>query len=173
MTALPPYGATRRRPAPPVARRPFSWQPIAVFLFIGAMIACSVLWISAPEKWAVGSALLVIPILTLLTMPLFVRAARSGVPFDLAGIAAVGLFLRFFGALYRYNSRADAGIYHDIGTGLANSFRSLHFNVTVVGPIPGTGGMRYLAGIGEVLANNNEFANFLIFTWLGFLGCWL
>src|SRR5262249_48883686 len=53
------------------------------------------------------------------------------------------------------------------------SFRSLHFGVDPGAPMPGTGGMRYVTGIVEVVTNNNEFATFLVFTWLAFVGCYL
>lgn len=160
-----------RVPEPPEPRW-FSWQPLAVVLFLVCMVLIGWFWLADPFRWRFGSGLLVVPLLTLFTVPLFRRAARSGAAFDLAGLMAVGMLLRFISSLYRYDYRSDGGVYHQIGSVLAESFRNLQFDVDTERPIPGTGGMRYLTGLVEVFTNSNEFATFLVFTWLGFLGCY-
>jgi hypothetical protein len=115
---------------------------------------------------------LVIPVLTLLTVPLFIRRSR-GESFDLGGIMAVGLMLRFLGCFYRFDNAADGGVYVDAGRQLAQSYRHLDFGVNTGGSFPGTGGMRFLAGIVATITNTSAFAEFLVFTWLAFIGCYL
>ncbi len=159
-------------PAAAPERVGWSWQAIAVSLFIGCMVLIGWLWLSNPAEYPMGSALFVVPLLTLLTVPLFVRAARSGARFDLAGLMAVGLFLRFFATAYRALHLQDAGVYHIYGSQLAESFRRLQFDVDTDRPFPGTGGMRYVTGLVEVVTNSNLYATFLVFTWLSFIGCY-
>ena len=184
MTDLPirggqPAGAAARSYRAPVPNRPkadrryAAWQPFAAVLFFVLMVTLTGLWASNPAIWGVGSGVLVVPLLTALSIPLFVRARREGVLFDCAGIMAVGLFLRFIVSLHRYANLQDAGLYHIVGTHLADAFRNFQFDVDTGRPFPGTGGMRYITGLVEVLTNNNLFATFLVFTWLGFVGCYL
>ena len=153
-------------------RQPSSWQPFAVVLFIVVIAVMAWLWMSNPRKWVVGSGILVVPLLVFLTIPCITRARRLGASFDIGGIMAVGLLLRFLAVLHRYNHRLDAGVFQLFGVKLADQFRSLHFDVDLGAPMPGTGGQRYVTGIVNVITNSNEFATFLVFTWLGFLGCY-
>ena len=131
------------------------------------------LWITAPGQWPVGVTLVVIPILLLVTAPIFVWAARTETRFDLAGLLATGLLLRFAASFYRFHGATDARVYHNVGSNLAASFRHLDFAVDVKGKFPGTGGMNVVAGVAEVVTNANEFATFLLFAWLSFIGCFL
>jgi hypothetical protein len=192
VTALPPSGDAgghgTRRPPPSALRAPahsallprpepvdrgFPWSLIAAALFGVVMVALGALWVTNPARWEVGSGLLVVPLLTLATIPFFVRASRDDKSFDVAGLMAIGLFVRFLAVLNRYDYRQDGGKYHLYGVELAEQFRNFQFGADPGAPMPGTGGMRYLTGLVEVLTNNNEFATFLVFTWLGFVGCYL
>jgi hypothetical protein len=146
----------------------FPWRVIAVFATLGTLAEYAWFW---TEGRAVGSGLFVVPLLVLLTAPSLVRVSRSETRFDLAGIMATGLALRFAATYYAFDHAADAHVYNHIGTLLASSFRTLHFNVGTTGPVPGTGGLQYIAGLVSVPAGSNEFAKFCVFTWLGYLGC--
>lgn len=157
--------------AKPPAR--FSWQAVAILLFAVNMTVCFIMWIHRiTSVGAIGVGLFLIPILTLLTLPLFMRAARTK-PFDLGGLMAVGLMLRFLASFYRFDHAQDGGVYTIKGGELAQSFRHLHFDVDTGGSFPGTGGMRFIAGIVATITNTSAFAEFLVFTWLGFIGCYL
>ncbi|MFI5047201.1 MAG: hypothetical protein ACHQIG_09060, partial [Acidimicrobiia bacterium] len=156
----------------PPPRRPSRWQPFAAVLFVVVLVAMAWLWMSNQGHWGIGSGIFVVPLLVCLTVPLFVRARNLGASFDVGGLMAVGLLLRFLATLYRYDHRQDAGVFHQYGSALAESFRNLKFNVDAGAPLPGTGGQRYITGIVEVFTNSNQFATFLVFTWLGFLGCY-
>jgi hypothetical protein len=145
----------------------FTTAAVAVgFLVLGLF---SFAWLI--DGKAVGAALVVIPLLVLLSTPLFLRAAREEHRFDLGGILALGLLLRFAASYYRYLHAADAYTYHIFGAKLATDYRHFNFGVDTGAPVPGTGGMRAVAGVVEVFTNGNMYATFLVFTWIGFLGC--
>jgi hypothetical protein len=144
------------------------WRVVAAFALLGTLAAYAWFW---TEGKAVGSGLFVVPLLFLLTAPALVRVSRTETRFDLAGIMATGLALRFAATYYAFDHAADAGVYNQIGTQLARQFRTLHFSVDTGAPVPGTGGLRFIAGLVSVPAGSNEFAKFCVFTWLAFLGC--
>ena len=150
------------------AREKSPWQGVAVLVFV----ACFALyaWQAVTAGKPVGGGLLLMPMLLLLTAPTLVRARRSEPTFDLAGLMATGLALRCVGAYFRWANGLDAHVYHRVGAQLAVSFRSLDFAVDTGRPVPGTGGLRYIAGLVSVPANSDEFLTFLIFTWFGFWG---
>ena len=159
------------RPEPPPSR--FSWQAVALIVFVVDLCICG--WLTVHRVTSIGpvdSGLFMIPLLLLLTMPLFLSAARTAT-FDLGGLMALGLALRFLACFYRFDHGADGGIYTEKAAELARSYRHLNFNVDTGGTFPGSGGMRFLAGIVATITDSNAFAEFLVFTWLGFLGCYL
>lgn len=161
------------RPFPPreETRRPFSWTTVAVLGLLACLGMYAWGWLISTS--AVGVALVEIPLLMLLTTPLFIRAARDETRFDLGGLMALGLVVRLAATYYRFTNAADGAGYHLAGVELAHSFRKLQFGVDPKGPVPGTGGMRIIAGVVEVFTNSNSFGTFLVFGWLGFLGCYL
>lgn len=149
----------------------FPWSFVALVAFLACMGTYAWLWIVGSRP--VGWALLAIPILLGLSIPLFSRAARSERQFDLGGLLAVGLLLRFGASYYRFDHGVDASIYHDFGVRLSDSFRQLNFTPVTGGDVPGTGTMQYVSGLVHVPSNNDAFAAFLIFSWLAFIGCYL
>ncbi len=170
--SLPPRGY--RPPVPPKHEAPpkrFSWQAIAFGVFALTIVFWMWQWLA--YGWAAGSALIVIPLLTLLTTPIFIAASRKEHRFDLAGIAATGLGLRFFATFYRMAHGFDSVVYDKEGNRIAEALRHFHFDFDPGAPVPGTGGMRIVAGVVSVFTGTNVTAKFLIFAWMGFLGCWL
>ncbi|MFO7589455.1 MAG: hypothetical protein R6X23_00970, partial [Acidimicrobiia bacterium] len=161
-----PLGTPAHRPRPARERSP--WQSVAILV----VVACFALyaWQAVTAGEPVGGGLLLMPMLFLVTAPVLVGARRSEPTFDLAGLMATGLALRCVGAYFRWANAADAHIYHRVGAELAVSFRSLDFAVDTGRPVPGTGGLRYIAGLVSVPANSDEFLTFLIFTWFAFWG---
>jgi hypothetical protein len=162
-----------RPPLPPkreTKTKPFSWQSVALALFALTLVFWCWQWLT--YGWPAGSSLFVIPLLTLLTGPIFIRAARTEPRFDLAGIMACGLALRFLFSFYRYTHGLDAYTYDRAGNEIAHSLRNFNFGFDPGGEVPGTGGMKVIAGVVSVFTNENRVAKFLIFAWLGFLGCY-
>src|SRR5215469_11795134 len=92
------------------------WRLVAGFAFVGTLAAYGWFW---TEGKAVGSGLFVMPLLFLLTAPALVRVSRSETRFDLAGIMATGLALRFAATYYSFDHAADANVYSQYGTRLA------------------------------------------------------
>ena len=158
-------------PTRPAAPKYFSWQPIACAVF--AFTIAFWMWQWLGYGWAAGSSLVVIPLLTLLTLPVLVAAGRREHRFDLAGLAATGLGLHFFAAFYRMAHGADAFVYDQQGDRIAEAFRHFRFNVDPGAPVPGTGAMRIISGVVSVFTGANVAAKFLVFAWLGFIGCYL
>jgi hypothetical protein len=158
---------TADAPAPVV----FPWSFVAIFAFLTCIAVYAWLWIAGGRP--VGWALLVIPVLMAFSAPLFARAARTERQFDLGGLLAVGLLLRFVASYYRFDHAVDAHTYHNFGVRLADSFRELNFGADTGASVPGTGTMRYVSGLVHVLSGSDKFGAFLIFSWLGFLGCYL
>ena len=115
----------------------FPWRAVAVAAFAG----CSVLylWLWLVDGKPVGGGFFLVPVLVALTAPALIHASRTESRFDLAGLMALGLALRFGAACYRWLNGADAHVYSQVGTQLANSFRALHFGVDTGAPVPGTG----------------------------------
>lgn len=144
---------------------------MAVVAFLACLAMYAWGWLVGGS--AVGVALFVIPLLLVATAPILVRASRTETRFDLGGLLALGLIARFAATYYRFTHAADGATFYHAGAELAQSFRHLAFGVDAGGPVPGTGGMKYIAGIAEVFTNSNAFATFLLFAWVGFLGCYL
>src|SRR5829696_2325580 len=108
------------RPAIPpkreVTKKPFSWQSVALGLFALTLVFWCWQWLT--YGWPAGSSLFVIPLLALLTGPILIRVARTERRFDLAGIMACGLALRFFFSFYRYTHGFDGYTYDLWGNGI-------------------------------------------------------
>lgn len=161
---------------PPAAARPrtpvrqYPWRTLAVVLFVTAIGFFAVVWVSGR---AVGAALITVPLLLLLSMPLLMNAARTEARFDLAGLMAVGLLLRFLTSYYRFVNGVDSIDYHKNGVIIAQHLRRFDFGVDPGAAVPGTGGLRYIAGVVEVFTGSNQYATFLVFAWLGFIAGYL
>jgi hypothetical protein len=163
-----------RPPLPPSHSAPvkvFSWQAIAVAAFSLTIVFW--LWQWLAYGWQASASVVVIPILTLFTLPLFITMSRREHRFDLGGIAATGLALHFFAAFYRMVHGFDAYVYDHEGDRIAAAFRHFNFGVDPGGPVPGTGGMHIVAGVVSVVAGANRAAKFLIFAWIGFIAAYL
>jgi hypothetical protein len=158
-------------PLPPEQESRFgsAWTFGAILTFLVCMAMYAWFWVGGGTP--VGAALVVIPILVAFTTPLFLRA-RSERSFDLAGLLAVALLLRFIAAHFRYDDAVDARTYNLWGTRLADSFRQLNFTPDTHAAVPGSGSMRYISGLVHAVCNSDEMAAFLIFTWIAFLGCY-
>jgi hypothetical protein len=164
------HGSSQRR----IGRGPkesarFPWRPVAVAAFVACSVLFLWLWLGAGKP--VGGGFFLVPVLVALTAPALMHASRTESRFDLAGIMALGLALRFGAAYYRWLNGADAHVYNNIGTELANSFRGLHFGVDTRGAVPGTGALNYITGLVSVPTGADEFMKYCVFTWLAFWGC--
>jgi hypothetical protein len=156
-------------PPEPEARFGSAWTFGAILAFLVCIALYGWFWVAGGQP--VGAALIIIPILVALSTPIFLRA-RSERSFDLAGLLAVALFLRFMAAYYRYDTAVDARTYNLWGARLAESFRQLDFAPDTHAAVPGTGSMRYISGLVHAVCNSDEMGAFLVFAWIAFLGCY-
>jgi len=111
----------------------------------------------------------VVIVLTAAASPLLERIGRRVPEFELAGLFRMSLALKLLATLPRYLARADSRDYFRFGRPLADSFRSLHFAIDPGQSVPGTGTIRYLTGLVEVVTFGDEFATFMVFSMLGFV----
>src|SRR5918995_297889 len=164
----PPRAAVAAAPLKSTQR--FPWTAIATFAAVGLFVYYVWLWLAAAKP--VGAAVLVGPILLLITIPVAMRANRTTPDFDLGGLLLLGLVMRFGFAYYRFTHAADANVYHQEGIRLADGYRNFDFSAPTGAEVPGTGAMRAISGGVHVLVYDDFFATFLIMTWLSLLGCW-
>jgi hypothetical protein len=130
----------------------------------------------ASESWNILGALLVVPVLALLTLLLARRIAVWDREPELAPLIAVAFVAKMVGALGRYfvayfvyKGSADAASYDIAGRQLAPVFRSGNFGVHV-GQVPGTGFIKILAGLVYAIGGTSRLGGFLVFSWIGFMG---
>jgi len=105
-----------------------------------------------------------------ISVPVFGKIARRFPELEIAGIMRLSLGLKLLATLPRFEAREDSVDYYRVGASLADSFRRLDFTVDTGRSIPGTGSVRYLAGLVEVFTFEDEFATFVVFSLLGFIG---
>ncbi|MFA5884660.1 MAG: hypothetical protein WDA60_12470 [Acidimicrobiia bacterium] len=168
-----PAGPFLGRPAPTGSAKSaqrFPWTALGVLGGVGLFALYLWLWLVQGEP--VGAAILLGPILVVITIPLFVKAGRMTTSFDLGGLLLTGLVVRFAFAYNRLLHAVDAYDYHFEGIRLARYYRALDFGVSTGKDVPGTGAMRAISGMVHVVVLDDFFASFLVLTWLSFLGCW-
>jgi hypothetical protein len=164
-----PYATRRVIPEPAGSTPGFPWRAVAIAAFVGCFALY--LWVWLVDGAPAGAVLLVLPALVMLSAPVFLRASRTERSFDLAGLMATGLALRFAALYYRWLHGQDGHGYNWAGVQLARSFRALHFDVDTGAPVPGTGGLRYISGLVSIPVGTDELVKYCVFTWFGFWGC--
>ena len=154
------------------------WQTLsnAAIAFAGAVYFVGFGIGVASDSWNVLGALLVVPVLALLTVPLARRFAVWDKEPELALLIAVafvakmtGALVRYFVAYYVYQGSADATGYDIVGRQLAPLYRSGDFSAHVA-LIPGTGFIKVLTGLVYAVAGTSRLGGFMVFSWIGFLG---
>jgi len=88
----------------------------------------------------------------------------------IAAALFAGFGLRLLAAVPRLLSGADAYIYQQYGELIAQSLRSFEFAIDTGRGIPGTGAVRYFAGIVNVFTFSNFLATYLVFVVIAFAG---
>ncbi len=104
------------------------------------------------------------------SVPWFNRVARRTPDIALAGLLRLSLGLKLMATLPRFELRQDSRDYYRVGSSLANHFRSFDFFVDPGQSVPGTGSVRYMTGLVQVFTLEDEFATFLVFSLVGFVG---
>ena len=161
----------RRGSGPPRS----SWGLLAMLAVLGCMGMVGYDAVEGDGKTL--SAFLFIPILFAIATPIITRAGKRETTFDLTGLLFCALSVKILATFARfvvvndlYGGVADAGVYHTWGKRLVESFRGFDFSVNTGQEIPGTGTLRYVTGIVYLFTGSNQFAGFLVFSFLSFLG---
>lgn len=111
-------------------------------------------------------------VVALLTAPLAARSRSLSPSYDYGSLMYLSLGLHGVAAYLRMISGADSRVYAAVGSDLADSFRRLDFVVDVGRQLVGTGFIRYLSGLVQVVTAEDVFATFVVFSWFAFLGSW-
>lgn len=160
-----PRPSDRRRAEPTVR---FAWAAAA------GWASCAVAVLAYAAGPAVGRSsvfgTLVAAAAVGLSWPVFSRLGRRFPDIEMAGLMRLSLGLKLLAVLPRFEAREDSVDYYRVGASLANSFRRLDFTVDTGRSIPGTGSIRYLTGLVEVVTFEDEFATFVVFALMGFFG---
>lgn len=167
----PPSSARSIRAPRKPAKQSSSWALVAMIAFLGVGGYYAFRIAVSPTHYAEGGIFAMVAIA--LMTPVIKRMSNTEQEFDLGSIAFVGIALRLIGAVFRFNDASDGVIYFEEGVKLAPKFRSFQFVVDTGREIPGTGTIRYLSGLAQVITVDNMFATYIIWTMLSFVGCLL
>jgi hypothetical protein len=121
-------------------------------------------------------ALTVVPILSVIALPIVFRIARSDADRTLAATLMAALAAKLLMSYVRYqvaynldNGRTDATQFDEAGQLLAPAFRKLNFEVDI-GKFIGTGFIKYLTGLVYAIFGSGRITGFMVFAWISFLG---
>lgn len=127
------------------------------------------------DLWA---GLVIGPAVVALSLPVFAREANRAddprVFWFLTGALVLHLGLAFVGRVVAYDlydGRADVGRYHAAGIELAARFRHGDLTVDLPGGIVGTNFPGLATGVIYAVIGVSSLGGFLVFSWLGFWGC--
>jgi hypothetical protein len=144
-----------------------------------ATYVAAVVWSMDRGDYSAWMALLLAPVLILVTLPAFRRQAareRDASLFRLLtwalALKLLAALLRFYVAFGLYGGTADAAAYHSWGIDISVNLRSLVFE-TGLPNFQDTQFIRLLTGVVYSLVGPTQLGGFLIFSWLGFLGLFL
>jgi hypothetical protein len=134
-------------------------------------------WAMQALSYDIWGALVIVPILALVSAPLIQRAF-SGELAPLRPWAWAGMFVKFAGAVVGYSVRfdayggsADAGRYHDVGKELAGAVRNGSASLLEVIPdSTGTRSIEEFTGLVYTVFGSSRLGGFMVFTWLSFWG---
>ena len=143
-------------------------------VLIGAYVSVTLITIDR-TSFDVWGAMLLAPVLLVLSVPLLRRqATREDDPalfrlllFALA-LKLIGSVIRYYVAFSVYGGGADATRYHDAGLVLAEPFR--HLDLSNFRFDTGTPFMEVVTGVVYAIIGPTKLGGFLFFSWLGFWG---
>lgn len=154
------------RPGQPSQR--LSWAGPAGWAVV-ALAAVATFAAAALGRVSIGGAALV-AVLLVGSGPILRRICPAAGGAELVGLLRLGLGLRFLAVLPRYEMRQDARDYYLAGRSLVDDFMRFDFAIDPGRNVPGTGTVRYLAGLVQVVTVQDEFATFAVFAMFGFVG---
>jgi hypothetical protein len=181
----PPGGAARawtkpgsKSKAPKLKAPPSVLMTMFTFVVVVAWFF-SLLYALTRASAEVWGALLLIPVLIGITIPLIQGAARRQHDPRLERLLMVALILKLVGAIVRYavafnvyGGVADAKSYDTAGRVLAAGFRAGHLTFGH-GKISDTHFIEVVTGVVYTIIGPTQLGGFFVFSWLGFLGLFM
>jgi hypothetical protein len=159
------------RPAP----APSTWMTVGG-LALAAVLVVGILLVAASGGPDATGALVVGPILFLVSLPVFSRRARLEGDRGLYWLLVLALLVSFVGSVVRYyvafdvyGGVADAAGYHDAGVQIAERFGAGNFD-TGLDSLSDTNFIRFLTGVVYSFTGPTGLGGFFVFSWLGFWG---
>jgi len=143
---------------------------------VGAYVA-ALGWLMQHRTYDTWGALVIAPILILVTLPVLARAARAtGQPW-LYGWTVTALvakllasYARYYVAFVVYGGDADAAGYNKIGGQLSQLYRHGNFHETIRTGGAGTKVLESVTGIVYTVTGPTLLGGYLVFAWIGFWG---
>jgi hypothetical protein len=149
---------------------------VASGLLVTAAVAAGAVFAAQGSSYNTFGALLVAPIIFLVSLPLLARESSRERDQGLLFVLVLALILKLCAALARYyvafdlyGGQADAVDYHEHGVRLAEHFRVGSFE-TGLPSLSRTNFIRFFTGIVYTIIGPSMIGGFLFFSWLGFLG---
>ncbi len=133
-------------------------------------------WAMGRFSFNVWGAMVVAPVILVLTVPFARRTARAENDRTIGRLIMIACGLKLVGAIVRYfvtfslYGSGDADGYHAIGTRLAPMFRQGDFAVEIGRRVIGTGFIDLVTGGVYAITGASKLAGYFVFSWLGFLG---
>ncbi|MGH9251901.1 MAG: hypothetical protein ACRD0W_20645 [Acidimicrobiales bacterium] len=131
-------------------------------------------------SYDIWGAMVVGPILLVVTMPLLLRTSRREADPWMIKLLIVAFLAKMLGTLIRYAvtfevyaGHADAGGYHGAGRRLAEAFWAGNWDAVYQAEVPelvGTEFMRLATGLVYIVTGPTKLGGFLVFSWLSFWG---
>jgi hypothetical protein len=162
---------TERRIAGPPRPPSSTWQLLGIATVLLGLTLFGVGQFVLGKRMAGG--LIAAPILLVVSMAILNKPAKRETTFDLRGLLLTSIGIRLICAFFRFLNPADAVVYNNEGARIADDFRNLNFtHVDIGAPVPGTGVIRYLAGIGHLFTDSNWFGTTMIWTFMALFASW-
>ena len=146
----------------------YAWAGSAGWVMCGLAALATVLAAVLGRASVLGAGVVLVVIAG--SGPFLRRIARGVEEVDLVGILRFGLGLKLLAVLPRFELRQDAYDYYVAGRALVDDFLRFDFGVDPGRSVPGTGSVRYLAGLVQIGTFQDEFATFVVFALFGFVG---
>jgi hypothetical protein len=141
---------------------------------LGGLMLAVLVFLALLGNMNIGKALIVLPVLVLITHAVAQRLAIVDKQPAIVSIVMAGLVVKFLGVLARYwiglqvYGRSDATEYVLWGKRIAPGLR--HFEVMDIGRLRGTNFIRLITGIVFAITPASEMVGFFVFGFMSFVG---
>lgn len=160
---------------------PAGVKPSAYGWFVAAAAYVVLMTVSASAlSWDTWAALVIVPVLFTITVPLLWRGLRADPDPGIARLVVFAFAAKMTGAVLRYvltfelyAGRADADGYHGAGMRLAHAFWDGNLDRAMSADVPeltGTSFVNLVTGVVYTITGPTKLGGFIVFSWFSFLG---